>query len=190
MHLNLVSSLVGKEVSSKFLSMALCFLGALSLALFAQISFTLPFTPVPVTAQSLGVLLIGAAFGAKRAFSTTCLYIVFGLIGLPVFSAGTSGLATLSGVTGGYLLGFIFAATGMGYLGDRARDRSLLSAFGCFIIGHAIIFLIGMAWLSFYVPANKILALGFTPFVPGMIFKTVAAALIMPSLWKLTSKIK
>ncbi len=188
MEYNLIDTHLKQDTKSFYANICLSFMGACILALCAQISVALPFTPVPVTAQSLAVLLIGAAFGAKRAFATTCLYIVFGLIGLPVFSAGAAGLATLSGVTGGYLIGFVFAATIMGYAGDKAKDRSLSTALVTFLLGHIIIFACGLTWLSFYVPTNKVISLGLMPFLPGMVFKTVLAAIIMPGLWKFVSK--
>lgn len=188
MGFNLINTFLKENTQNLYANLCLSFLGAGALSLCAQISFMLPFTPVPVTAQSLAVLLIGAAFGAKRAFATTCLYIAFGIIGLPVFSAGASGLATLSGVTGGYLLGFILAATAMGFAGDKMKDRNLGTALVSFALGHFIIFAAGLLWLSFYVPVGKVLALGLVPFIPGMVFKTALAALIMPSVWKFVSR--
>ena len=118
--------------------------GTLLLTLLAQVR--VPMFPVPITGQSLGVLLLGAALGMRRSVGSVLGYLVLGAIGLPVFAGGL-GVATLFGPTGGYLWSFIPAAAVVGYLCERQWDRRFISALLAFTVGHAIIFAGGVAWL-------------------------------------------
>jgi len=154
------------------------------LSLMAQLSIVLPIGPVPITAQSFAILIIGSLYGAKRAAITTLSYIALGAMGLPIFSGGSFGLVKLMGPTGGYLIGFVLAASTMGFLSEFKLDRSLKSALLIFTVGHFIIFLCGLIWLSFFVKVQSVLALGFYPFIPGMILKTILAASCNRLLWK------
>jgi biotin transport system substrate-specific component len=166
----------------------ICVLGAIGISLLAQVSFQLPFTPVPITALSLGILIIGSNFGMKRALISSSFYVSFGVLGLPVFSNGKFGLIALTGPTGGYIIGFILAATIMGYLGDRQKDRTYKSSFLLFFIGHIIIFLSGLVWLKNFVPEGKLLVSGLYPFIPGMLVKTILAGGLTPIIWKKIKK--
>jgi len=111
--------------------------GSLLIAGLAQLSFRLPFTPVPITGQTLGVLLVGAAYGSALGAATLVLYLAWGMIGFPVFApnpdgshdAGIEGLRATS-LTGGYLVGFVAAAGLTGWLSRRGWDRSLRSSIG------------------------------------------------------------
>jgi biotin transport system substrate-specific component len=167
-----------------FLNIIAIFFGVVLLAIMAQVALPLPFSPVPITGQTLGVLIIGSFFGAKRAAMTTVAYLVVGSMGLPVFSQGGFGLAKLLGPTGGYLIGFVLAATAMGFLAEFKSDRDIKSALISFAIGHSIVFICGLVWLGFYVGFSKVLQLGFIPFIPGMIIKTILAASITSIVWK------
>ena len=158
--------------------------GIALLAIASQIAIPVPFSPVPITAQSLMVLIIGSLFGAKRALYTTLGYLALGSMGAPIFSAGSFGLAKVFGPTGGYLLGFAIAAYLMGKLAELKKDRTIKDAIALFTLGHVVIFAVGLTWLSFYVGANNTLAMGLYPFIPGLIIKTFLAALIVPGMWK------
>jgi biotin transport system substrate-specific component len=141
---------------------------------------TIPLQPVPVTGQTLGVLLTGIMLGRKRALAAMITYIGMGIVGFPVFANGAFGLATLIGPTGGYLLGFIPAAYLMGYLGDKGWYNKIMSAFSALLIGHTIVFACGLLWLSIFTGGSNVLAIGFIPFLPGAVAKTLIAFALIP----------
>ena len=156
--------------------------GTLLLALLAQVR--VPMFPVPITGQSLGVLLLGAALGTHRAVGSVLAYLVLGAAGLPVFASGL-GVAALFGPTGGYLWSFIPAAAAVGYLCERQWDRRFLGALLAFTAGHAIIFAGGVAWLACLIGIREAVAVGLIPFFPGMVIKTLIATSLLPVLWGL-----
>lgn len=158
--------------------------GVAMLSLLAQVY--IPLVPVPITGQSLGVLVVGAAFGSRRAIVTTLLYLAIGALGMPVFAEASSGLAVLTGATGGYLFGMVAASWVMGKLSEMKQDRSVSKALVLFTIGHLIIFAGGIAWLSQLMSVEQALQVGLVPFIPGMFVKTAIAALALPTAWKLT----
>jgi biotin transport system substrate-specific component len=160
-------------------------LGVVCIALSAQAMIPLPFTPVPVTLQTLAVLLIGALYGSRRGALTVATYIACGALGLPVFAAGGFGLVRLAGPTGGYLLGFIVAAFLVGWLAERGFDRKPLSAGLMMITGTATIFAFGLSWLAFYVGAGNVFAMGLLPFIPGAVAKILVALALLPAGWSL-----
>lgn len=133
---------------------------------------------VPMTLQTLGVLLIGMTFGARLAFASIAAYLIQGAMGFPVFSGGGAGAAHLFGPTGGYLIGFLFAATLIGYLADRGVTRSWVGTYLALIAGTAVIYAFGLPWLGSFFGYDKMLEYGFTPFVLGDAIKLVLAALI------------
>lgn len=150
--------------------------------------FQIPCWPVPLTMQTLVVLLIGMAFGWKLGGATLMLYLAEGAMGLPVF-AGTPekgvGLAYMAGPTGGYLAGFVLAAMVVGWLAERGWDRSPLRTAGAMFLGTAIIYACGLSWLGGLVGWDKpVLQLGFFPFIPGDILKVAIAMLVLPAVWK------
>ena len=150
----------------------------------SYISFPLPFSPVPITGQTFGVLLIAMAFGRIRGTAIVAAYLLEGAAGLPVFAGGSAGIGALFGPTGGYLFGFVLAAYVVGWLGEKGWDRTLIRSVAAMLIGYALIFAVGLAGLSRYVPGATVLAMGFTPFLPGMIVKIGLAAWILPLVWK------
>jgi biotin transporter BioY len=153
-------------------------------ALCSKIAIYLPFSPVPITGQTFAVLLAGALLGSKRGALSQITYIGGGLLGLPVFAPGmTWGAARLLGPTGGYLIGFVFAAYVVGLLAERGWDRRLLTAAIAMSIGNAIIYAFGLARLSAFVPSDMLLVSGLYLFVPGEIVKVALAASILPSGW-------
>ena len=158
------------------------FVGAL-----AQISIHLSFTPVPITGQTLGVLLAGTALGWRRAAASMALYAVAGVAGVPWFAGGTSGYV---GASFGYIVGFFFAAAACGYLAERGADRSVLRSVPAMIVGEIIIYAFGVSWLAIdlHLSRNAALADGFTPFVAGDAIKAAIAAGLLPVAWQLAGR--
>ncbi len=160
--------------------------GSLLVAAFAQIRVPLPFTPVPITGQTLAVLLVGAALGKNRAGLSMLLYLGMGLAGLPVFAGGAQGLAYMTGATGGYLVGFVGAAFVVGWLAEQGFDRDIRTALLPFLVGEMIIYTFGLIWLTIYVgDMSSALSLGFHPFLVGDAIKIALAVLLPPGAWKL-----
>ena len=160
-------------------------LGALLVALLAQVKIALPFTPVPLTGQTLAVLLVGAALGSKRGAASMLFYIALGALGMPVFAGGQSGLAYLSGATLGYLVGFVIAAYVIGLLAERGLERSVRTSLIPFFVGTIIIYVCGVTWLTLVLGSlSKAIAGGLLPFLLGDALKAVAAALMLPGAWK------
>jgi biotin transport system substrate-specific component len=164
-------------------------LGSLTIALLAQVVIRLPFTPVPVTGQTLGVLLVGGSLGARRGFGAVLLYLAEGAVGLPFFAAGAHGidLLKLSAATGGYLWGFACAAVVVGALSERGWDRNIRSSIGAMLIGEIIIYAVGVPWLAHALGSSseKALQLGLYPFVLGDVVKLLVAAAALPATWRL-----
>jgi len=164
---------------------ALLILGGSALvALASQIAIPLPFSPVPVTGQTFAVLLVGATLGSRRGAFSLMAYLVLGTLWLPVFASGAAGPARLFGPTGGYLLGFIAAAWIVGRLCERGWDRRIATAALAMLVGNVVIYLFGLPWLALFVGADRVLALGLFPFVPGAIIKLTLATLALPTAWK------
>ncbi len=182
---SLVSFLQKEGKSSTLSNISICLCGVAGLSALAQISLPLPFTPVPITAQTFGVIVMGSSFGGPRAILTTLLYVCLGLAGAPVFSEASSGMGILLGPTGGYLVGFVASAYVMGKMSERKLDRKFKTSLPLFLVGHLIIFLCGLAGLSQFVSLDALLQKGFYPFIPGMLIKTALAGLLTPTVWKL-----
>jgi biotin transport system substrate-specific component len=163
---------------------ALTLLGSLALAASAKLQ--VPFYPVPMTMQSLVVLLLGMAFGWRLGAATVLLYLVEGTVGLPVF-AGTPekgiGIAYMMGPTGGYLIGFVAAAALTGWLAERGWDRSLWRSAVALSLGHAVLFLTGLAWLAVYVGWPRAVAFGLMPFLAGTVVKTALGVALVRAGW-------
>lgn len=173
-------------LSARLRDILLIILGTLLVALLAQIEIPLPFTPVPITGQTFGVLLIGAGLGSLRGAASLSLYLVAGVIGFPFFAGGASGVEILSGATAGYLVGFIAAAFVIGRLAERGLDRSMGTSLLPFVVGTIIIYLFGAAWLAVLMNSlSKAVALGVIPFLVGDAIKLVLASLALPAAWKL-----
>lgn len=162
--------------------------GSLLVALSARVAFPLPFSPVPVTAQTLAVLLVGALLGSVRGGVSMLLYLAQGVAGLPVFAAGGAGVAYLLGPTGGYLLGFVAGAALTGLLAERGWDRRIGTTLLAMLLGTAAIYAAGLAWLALFTRAENVLTVGLYPFIPGAVVKIAAAALLLPQGWKLLGR--
>ncbi len=167
---------------------------ALLTALAAQIVIPVPGTPVPITGQTFAVLLAGAALGARAGVGSQLIYWIMGAAGLPFYAEANGGWSVATGATGGYLLGFVVAAAAIGYLAERGQDRKVSTAMPAFLTGNAIIYLFGVPWLMYSVPAidslTAALIAGFVPFVVGDLIKIVAAGLLLPAAWKLVDIVR
>jgi biotin transport system substrate-specific component len=160
----------------------------------AQVSIPLPFTPVPLTLQPMVVLLGGAALGSRLGMTSQVLYLVAGLAGLPVFATSPvlpQGIMRMLGPTGGFLLAYPFAAFLTGWLAERGFDRRYITSVVAMAAGLAAIFTFGIVWLAFFAaptPAGlpNALRLGLYPFVLADLVKLLAAATVLPAIWKLT----
>ncbi len=174
----LVAVLWRAQGSARFArNMALAFGGALALALSAKTQ--VPFYPVPMTLQTLVVLAIAAAYGARLGAATITLYLAEGFLGLPVFAGAFAGPAYMMGPTGGYLAGFLVAAALVGHLAERGWDRSWPLLFAALALGHAVIFGFGFGWLASLVGPAKAFALGVAPFAAGTAVKTLLACALV-----------
>jgi biotin transport system substrate-specific component len=158
--------------------------GSALIALSAQASFYLPFSPVPITGQTLGVLLVAAALGRLRGVAAVAAYLAEGFAGLPVFAAGAGGPLYLASPTAGYLFGFLLLAFLVGTLADRGWDRSPALTLAMMGLGTAAMFIPGLVWLGLYVGAERVLALGLWPFVVGDLLKIVFASAVLPAVRK------
>lgn len=165
----------------------LAFAGSILLALSAKVS--VPFIPVPMTMQTLVVLLIGMAYGWKLGGATVLLYLAEGAAGFPVF-AGTPeqgiGIAYMLGGTGGYLLGFVLAAGLCGYLAESGWGRTSISTAFAMLLGNLAIYVPGLLWLGTLFGWDKpILQWGLVPFLLGDLTKLLLATLLLPVCWRI-----
>ena len=144
--------------------------GSLALAISAKIQ--VPFWPIPMTLQSLAVLLIGIAYGPSLAAATVFAYLAEGFAGLPVFAGAAAGPAYFAGPSAGYLLGCLIAAPGVGWLARRGRDRSLAGAAAALTLGHVVLFVPGVLWLAVLFGGKQAIAMGVAPFLAATVVKT------------------
>ena len=180
--------------------------GSLLIAGLAQVSFSLPFTPVPITGQTLGVLLVGAAYGPALGTATLVLYLAWGLVGFPVFAPNADGshdtgiqVLRATSLTGGYLVGFVAAAGLTGWLSRRGWDRSLRSSIGAMLLGSIVIYAFGVPWLYDALPPtidgtpvtlDTALSFGLYPFIIGDTLKLLVAAGLLPVAWRLLQRLQ
>jgi biotin transport system substrate-specific component len=168
--------------------------GSLVVAGLAQVKIHLGFTPVPITGQTLGVLLVGASLGPQLGVASLLLYVGEGAVGLPFFAGGTHfahGLVfpvcTSNGASAGYLWGFVAAAGMVGWLSRLGWDRRLGTAIAAMFIGEIVLYAGGIPWLdaACHLPAQKGFSLGLYPFVVGDTIKLLIAAGLLPAAWHL-----
>lgn len=169
---------------------ALVIAGALFMALMSQIEVPVPGSPVPITGQTLAVVTCGAALGANRGALAMLLWAAAGLF-LPFYSGGGSGFEHVTGATGGYIIGFIFATYAVGYLAERGADRKVAVAFASFVVGQLIVFGFGVPWLkvSADMAWSEAIHDGFTIFIVGGLIKAAVAAAVIPSAWQLVRRV-
>jgi biotin transport system substrate-specific component len=167
---------------------------ALLTAVLAQFEVTLGFTPVPITGQTLGVLLAGGALGLRAGAASQALYWLLGMIGLPFYAGGDGGWQAATGATMGYFVGFVAAAALIGYLAQRGETRNLVTSMAAMAFGSFVIYAIGATWLahSLDVPLASgepnAISLGVTPFLIGDAIKLVLAGALLPAAWKLVDR--
>ncbi len=164
--------------------------GVFFLSGLAQVALPIPGSPVPVTGQTLGVLLIGTSYGASLGLLTFFTYLLVGIAGAPVFAAGGHGLARLTGATGGYLAGMLLATLVVGALAGRRWDQRLRSAIPTMLIGDAIIFTLGLYWLHSFTEKSWswTFSAGLTPFIFGEVLKIAIAGTSLPLVWRFVHK--
>jgi biotin transport system substrate-specific component len=184
--------------------------GVLLLVIGARIAFELPavslgrfYVPenpyVPITLQTFSVLFTSAALGAWRGVSATGIYLLLGVVGLPVFSFGNAGAAMIAtvedgqlvlGTTGGYLVGFLAASALVGTLAQRGWDRRFSTSIAAMVAGTLVIYAVGLTWLALALDTGivEVLPFGLYPFVPGDVLKLLLAAGILPLGWRLAGR--
>jgi len=162
--------------------------GTALLTLSAKANLPLPL--VPMTLQTLVVLLIGAAYGARLGAMTVLVYVAEAAIGFPVLAGPIGGLAPMVGPTGGYLAGFVVAAFVVGWFAERGWDRSVARLFVAMAIGHVAILALGFVWLAYgmHLGAEKAWLVGVTPFLAGSLIKNALGATMLPALRRLLDR--
>jgi biotin transport system substrate-specific component len=180
---------------STVLTQALFVVGGIGfIALLAQISIPVPGSPVPVTGQTLAVLLIGTTYGARLGFITFASYLLAGIAGAPIFAhsatSANHGIARLTGATGGYLVGMLVASLLLGYLADRKADQKFKTSFPALLLGDLVIFTFGLTWLhaSLDMTWAQTFKAGFTPFILGEALKIAITATSLPLVWRRISR--
>ena len=164
----------------------LILVGSALIGLSAQIE--VPWYPVPVTGQTLMILLIGMAYGPVLGAVTVVAYLLEGALGLPAFSGGKAGWPVLVGFTGGYLFGFIVAAFTVGMLAVRGMGRTITGTVIAMVLGNLVIYACGVAWLQSLIGLEKAIAGGVLPFLYGDMLKILIAAFAMPAAWRAVQK--
>lgn len=168
--------------------------GAMVVALLAQVE--IPLWPVPITGQTLGVIVVGAALGSRRGAAALTTYMLVGLAGLPVFAGFTGTLAAVAKPSFGFVIGFIFSAFVAGWFAERAWDRRPALAFLGFAAASVVPFLFGIPYMAFILNVvlgleysfGDVLAVGLLPFIVGGLIKAALAAAIIPGAWALVRK--
>jgi biotin transport system substrate-specific component len=157
----------------------------------AQLAVPLPFTPVPLTLQTLSVLLLAAAYGPRLATASFASYLALGFAGAPVFSLGRNGLAVVATPSLGYLAGMLAATVVVGYLARRQWDRRPLTTVVAMVVGNAVIYAGGVAWwlVLGFGPGEAVTG-GVLPFLPGDAIKIAIAATALPSAWLLVRRVR
>jgi biotin transport system substrate-specific component len=180
--------------------------GSLLIAGLAQVHISLSFTPVPITGQTLGVLLVGAAYGPGLGAATLLLYLAWAIVGFPVLAPQPDGshltgpdVVGLAAATGGYLWGFVLASGLIGWLSRRGWDRSVRSSIGALFLGSVVLYAVALPWLKHVLPAGPggepvtwqaTLEAGLYPFVIGDTLKLLAAAGLLPAAWRLVDRLR
>ena len=190
----LVPVTLGERLSTRARHAGLVFAGALFIYLSSLVVLPVPGSPVPITGQTLGVLLVGGALGFRRGMLATLLYVAIGIVGFPAFAEHKGGVGVIAsvdagrlvlGVTGGYLIGFILASGIVGRLAELGWDRHIGGSIAAMLIADASIYAVGLPWLmaaTGFTPAETI-AKGLLPFVVGDIVKVLIAAGVFPVAW-------
>ncbi len=182
---SLVSSLLGKKTNDFVYVLLTSIIGSFLLAISSKVQ--IPLTPVPVTLQTLVLLVMSMFLGWRGAVGATSLYLFQGAIGLPVFAHG-GGFIILFGPTGGYLFGFLIASVVVGFLAERGWDKSVVLTFTSMTIGTLIIYLFGVIWLSYLKDLNTALVFGLLPFITPDILKICLGTCLVSAGWEISEK--
>ncbi len=195
----LVPIVVGERISARVRHAILVVVGVIVVVATANVAVPVPGTPVPVTAQTFGVLVVGGALGFRRGIMAAALYLLIGAVGLPVYAQHAAGVDTFASIgtggivlapTGGYLLGFVLAAGLVGRLAELGWDRTIAGSLAAFSLGTLVIYLVGLPWLaiSLGVSAREAVDLGLAPFLVGDAVKLLVVAGIFPTAWWVIGK--
>ena len=164
--------------------------GVAFIAAMAQVSVPVPGSPVPVTGQTLAVLLVGTTYGARLGLTTFATYLFAGIAGAPIFAPSATsanhGIDRIMSATGGYLVGMLVASLVLGYLADRKADQKFLTSYPALLLGEIVIFGFGLTWLhnSLDLSWSATIAAGFTPFIIGEILKIAIVGTSLPLIWR------
>jgi biotin transport system substrate-specific component len=163
-------------------------LGTALLTLSAKVNLPLPY--VPMTLQTMVVLMIGAAYGWRLGSATVITYLAEGAIGFPVFAGPAGGIAPLVGPTGGYLAGFVLAAFATGWLSERGWDRSVPRLFVAMAVGHIVILAAGYGWLAVGMKLGfeKAWLVGIAPFIAASLIKNALGAALVPAIRRIVDR--
>lgn len=177
---------LARPMSARQRELALAASGVLTIALAAQVVIVVPLTPVPISGQTLAVLLVGGALGARRGAAATAVYLGLGAAGAPFFADGSHGIGVLLSATGGYLVGMLAAAAVVGWAADRSWDRRLATSAIAMLVGSAIVYLVGASWLAVILGLDAAAAfdLGVAPFLLGDLLKLALAGALLPAAWR------
>jgi len=164
--------------------------GVLGLAALAQIAIPVPGSPVPVTGQTLGVLILGTAYGSTLGTTTFAMYLLAGIAGAPVFAKGEDGLDQIVGATGGYLIGMLVATFVLGQLARFRLDQKFLTALPSMLIGTVITFSFGLVWLHQFTGQtwSWTIEKGLAPFIVGELLKIAIAGTSLPAIWRVINR--
>ncbi len=190
----LVPVTIGERIGTRVRHVALVLAGALLIYLGALIVIPVPGSPVPITGQTLGVLVVGSALGFRRGILATLAYVLIGAIGIPAFAEHRGGIGVIAnvdsgrlvlGATGGYLLGFVLAGAVVGRLAELGWDRHLGGSIAAMLIGSVAIYLVGVPWLAAAASLSpgEAIAKGLVPFFLGDLVKLAIAAGVFPLAW-------
>ncbi len=173
------------QIDHKIANIFIVFIGSLLIGVLAQVSITLPFSPIPITGQTIGVVLVGGLLGARRGALSIFCYLLEGASGLPVFAQMKAGTQVLIGPTAGYLWGFVIAAFVIGYLAERGFTNTLIKCYISCFIATTIILIAGTFYLSIFKGIHDALYIGFYPFFIGDIVKSAICATLLLSIRKI-----
>lgn len=182
----LADALVGQRTLAKDLLLVVA--GIAVVAALAQVE--IPMWPVPITGQTLGVMLVAASLGFRRGVAALAGYLVLGVAGAPIFASFTGGIAAVGKPSFGFVIGFVATAAVVGWLAERRWDRRPLLAIALFGAASLVPFVFGIPYMAAVlasmgtpVDLGGALALGFVPFIVGGIVKWAIAAAAMPAAW-------
>lgn len=191
MESNVLASRILPRLGSDAVRNILLVIGGVALLTLAA-KIRVPMWPVPVTMGTFAVLTIGAVYGARLAGVTLLAYLALGMAGVAVFAGDTAGLAYMTGPTAGYLIGYLVAVILVGALAERGWSRSVPAMLGALVLGNIVIYAFGLPWMAYLFLADKgadwVISWGMTNFLLGDALKLALAALLVPTLWKLTQR--